>query len=79
MTRTRVFTCSRPTEFNEQLKQLPDIKVLEQEWKSFVAKHPSWGLDGDEWEDAYLPADEEVLAEMNVPRPALALDFCAHH
>ena len=61
--------------YNEQLKQLPDIKVLEQEWKSFVAKHLSWDLEEDGWEDAYLPADEEVLAEMNVPRPALALDF----
>jgi hypothetical protein len=61
--------------FNEQLRQLPDIKVLQQEWKSFVAKHPSWDLEDDDWEDAYLPADEEVLAEMNIPRPPLALDF----
>ena len=59
----------------EQLKQLPEIKGLEQKWKSYVAKHPSWGLAEDEWEDAYLPADEEDLAEMNVPRPPLVLEF----
>ncbi|MGA3098317.1 MAG: FRG domain-containing protein [Bryobacteraceae bacterium] len=60
---------------SEQLKQLPDVKIVEEAWKAFVAKHPSRGLDEDDWEDAYLPADEEVLAEINVPRPPLVLDF----
>lgn len=60
---------------SEYLKSLPDIKLLEQDWKSYVAKHPSYDLSEDEWEDAYLPADEETMAEMNVPRPPLVLDF----
>ncbi len=60
---------------SEHLKSLPDIKLLEQDWKNYGAKHPSYDLDDDAWEDAYLPADEETLAEMNVPRPPLVLDF----
>ena len=64
-----------PYRLNEQLKQLPDVKILEADWKDYVSKHPSYALKKDEWEDAYLPADEEDLAEMNVPRPPLVLDF----
>jgi hypothetical protein len=60
---------------SEQLKQLPDVKIVEENWKTYVAKHPSYELQEDEWEDAYLPADEEDLAEINVPRPPLVLDF----
>jgi hypothetical protein len=64
---------------SEQVKQLADIKLLEQEWKSYVVKHPSWELKEDEWEDAYLPADAEDLAEMNVPRPPLYWIFRSSH
>ncbi|MGD0617750.1 MAG: FRG domain-containing protein [Bryobacteraceae bacterium] len=60
---------------SEQLKQLPDVKILQDAWKAYVVKHPSWELSEDEWEDAYLPADDEDLAEINVPRPPLVLDF----
>jgi hypothetical protein len=59
----------------ERLKELPDVKLVEDAWKAFVCKHPSWELKKDEWEDAYLPAREEVLMEMNIPRPPLVLDF----
>jgi hypothetical protein len=62
-----------PHRLTEQLKQLAETKIIEQEWKAYVAKHHSFGLKEDEWEDAYLPADEEDLAEMNVPRPPLVL------
>lgn len=60
---------------SEYLKAFPDTKLLEQDWKNYVAKHPSYDLKEDEWEDAYLPADEEDLTEMNVPRLPLVLDF----
>jgi hypothetical protein len=43
--------------------------------ESLRRETPSYGLDEDEWEDAYLPGNEEVLAELNVPRPPLVLDF----
>jgi hypothetical protein len=59
----------------EQLKQLPEVKILEEAWKPYVARHQSWELKEDEWEDVYLPADEEDLAEMSLPRPPLVLDF----
>ena len=62
-----------PRRLSEQLKQLADVKMIEHDWKAYVAKHPSYGLREDEWEDSYLPADEEELAELNVPRPPLVL------
>jgi len=59
----------------DKLQNLPDVRLLKEDWKVYVGNHRSWGLDEDEWEDAYLPGNEEVLAEMNVPRPPLVLDF----
>jgi hypothetical protein len=60
---------------NEQLKQLPDVKIAQDAWKDYAAKHPSYDLDEDLWEESYLPSDEEDHAELNVPRPPLVLDF----
>jgi len=60
---------------SEQLKQLPDVKIAEEAWKSYVAKHSFDGLDEDSWEDSYLPSSDEAIAEVNVPRPPLILDF----
>jgi hypothetical protein len=62
-----------PRRLSEQLKQFADVKMVEHDWKAYVAKHPSYGLSEDEWEDSYLPADKETLAEMNVPRLPLVL------
>jgi len=44
-----------PSRLNEKLKQPPDRKIVEADWKSYVAKHPSYDLSEDEWEYAYLP------------------------
>jgi len=62
-----------PHRLSEQLKQLADVKMIENDWKAYVAKHPSYDLSEEEWEDSYLPADQESLAEMKVPRPPLVL------
>jgi hypothetical protein len=70
--RVYVLECYR---LSEQLNQLPDVKILGEAWKTYVAKHLSWGLTEDEWEDAYLPSDEDDLAELDIPRPPLVLDF----
>jgi hypothetical protein len=59
----------------EQLKQLPDAKLAEEEWRAYVKAHPNDGFDEDEWSDSYLPASEEILAQVNVPRPPLVLEF----
>ena len=59
----------------EQLKQLPDATLAEEAWKTYVTEHPNDGLDEDEWSDSYLPASEEILAQVNVPRPPLVLEF----
>jgi hypothetical protein len=60
---------------SEKLKELPDTKLIQQAWKDYVAGHPSFDLDDDEWELAYLPDDEETLAEINVPRPPLVMEL----
>ncbi|HMD71673.1 MAG TPA: FRG domain-containing protein [Bryobacteraceae bacterium] len=64
-----------PYRLSEYLKSLPDIKLFEEAWKPYVAKHPSDDLNDDEWEDGYLPADEDANTELPVPRPPLVLDF----
>jgi hypothetical protein len=64
-----------PYRLSDFLKSLSDIKLFEQAWKAYVAKHPSYDLDEDRWEDGYLPADEDANAELPVPSPPLVLDF----
>src|SRR5208283_4448767 len=36
----------------EKLEELPDIKILKEEWKAYVGKHPSYGLKEYLWEDS---------------------------
>jgi hypothetical protein len=64
-----------PYRLLEKLETLPDTKILQEEWKRHVEKHKSYHLNEDESEDAYLPADEKTLTEMNVPRAPLVLEF----
>jgi hypothetical protein len=64
-----------PYRLRDKLEELPDINCLKEDWKDYVKNHPSYDLKEDEWEWAYLPADEEERAELNVPRPPLVLDF----
>src|SRR5437660_7650952 len=33
-----------PYRLSEQLKQLPDVRIVEETWPTYVARHPSWGL-----------------------------------
>jgi hypothetical protein len=33
-----------PSRLNKKLKQLPDRKIVEADWKSYFAKHPSYNL-----------------------------------
>jgi hypothetical protein len=60
--------------FNDDLSGPAEIRI-ERKWRKYVAKHPLPGRNADEWEDAYLPLDEETRKEMKVPRPPLVLDF----
>lgn len=64
-----------PYRLNEQLKQLPDVKIAEQAWKEYVAKHPHDDLDPEQWEELYLPSPEEDRAEADLPRPPFVLEF----
>jgi hypothetical protein len=59
----------------DKLKALRDRELTKDKWKEYVAKHPSDDLATDEWEDAYLPADEDDLAELPLPRLPLLMDL----
>jgi hypothetical protein len=64
-----------PYRLLDKLKALPETEVTKAQWKAYVEKHPEYELSWDEWETAYLPADEDDLAEMNIPGPPLLLEF----
>jgi hypothetical protein len=64
-----------PYRLLDKLKALPDTEIAEQQWKTYVEKNPSDELSSDEWEDAYLPSDDEDRAELPLPRLPLLLDF----
>ena len=64
-----------PYRLLDQLNQLPDAKIAKEAWKNYVAKHPSYDLDEESWEESYIPSGDDVREELNVPRPPLVLDF----
>lgn len=59
--------------FMEHIKQLAEVKSIKDDWKCFLKKHPSYDLNEEEWEYAYLPADEADRMDMNVPLPPLVV------
>jgi FRG domain len=64
-----------PYTLSKDLDNLSETKRFENRWKAYVRKHRSYGLNEDNWEDGYLPADEDANQELKVPRPPVVLDF----
>jgi len=64
-----------PQRLQDQVKALPEIEVTKQQWKVYAEKHPSEQFSEEEWERAYLPADEEDLNELKIPNVPLLLKF----
>ncbi len=64
-----------PYRLLDKLKALPETEITKNQWKAYVEKHPSYELSVDDWEDSYLPVEEEDLAEMNTPRLPLLMEF----
>jgi hypothetical protein len=64
-----------PYRLVDQLKALPEFAITKQQWQAYTEKHPSEQFSQDEWERAYLPADEEDLAELGIPRVPCLLEF----
>jgi hypothetical protein len=60
---------ARPDMLNKHLDSLFETKRFEKHWKAYVRKHRSDGLYEEDWEDGYLPADEDANKELKVPRP----------
>jgi hypothetical protein len=64
-----------PDKLNKHLDNLSETKRFAKRWKAYVKKHRSYGLNEDDWEDGYLPADEDSNKELKVPRAPVVLDF----
>jgi FRG domain len=64
-----------PDRLQDQLKALPDIPKAKEQWNDYREKHPYYKPREDEWEFAYLPADEKELEELNLPSTPLVLEF----
>ncbi|QSR87812.1 FRG domain-containing protein [Candidatus Methylacidiphilum infernorum] len=64
--------------YSERLRQKTDESEEIQEktvkrWKDFVKNHPGSKLNEEEWEEAYLPSEEEDRKEIDIPEPPLLL------
>lgn len=64
-----------PYKLMRRLQKLSDVKEHEKRWKKYIKKHPTYGLNEDDWEDGYLPADKDSNKELCLPGPPLVLDF----
>jgi hypothetical protein len=60
---------------DEQLGTLPDTAIAKAAWQDYLKKYPSEHFDEEQWERAYLPADEDDLKELIIPAPPLLLHF----
>jgi len=64
-----------PYRLKEQIETLPETEIVKTNWKAYVQNHQSYDLDEDEFERSYLPADDEDLKELSMPRVPLLLEF----
>jgi hypothetical protein len=58
-----------------KMRTRPDTDTAKRLWQEYVAKHPSNDFDADDWEESYLPCDEEDAQELSIPRLPLLLEF----
>jgi hypothetical protein len=64
-----------PDRLKDRLNTLSDRADDEERWKNYVKKHPFFEGREDEWEYAYVPADEKERDELPIPIIPLVLDF----
>ena len=65
-----------PDRLNQRLKSLHRDIGIEEKWKEYVkTRQPGEGLNEEDWEDAYLPSDQDERGEFAIPKPPLVLDF----
>jgi hypothetical protein len=66
----------QPYKLRDELNALAKKKHIEEKWKAYVKSHPGKKLSEDEWEDCYLPAeDNEDRAKLKLPCAPLVLDM----
>lgn len=66
-----------PYRLVDRLKALPETEINKQNWKAYLAKNTSMKASDDDWDETYLPDDEEGRADLPLPRIPMVLDF--HH
>jgi hypothetical protein len=65
-----------PHQIRDSLDELAKKKNIEKRWKQYVDSHPGRGHSQEEWEDCYLPVqDQNDLKELAIPRAPLVLDM----
>jgi FRG domain len=68
-----------PDRLNQRLKAFHNDTGIAEKWRAFVKnKHPR-GLNEEEWEDAYLPSNNEERAEFAIPSVPLIPEFPLLH
>src|SRR6516162_3604067 len=61
-----------PARLNQCLKSLHRDTGIEEKWKEYVkTRQPGEGLNEEDWEDAYLPSDQDERGEFAIPKPPL--------
>jgi len=64
-----------PDRLRDQLYALPENALTIRDWKDYTKRDPYYRDKEDAWENAYLPADEEDLRKMNIPKVPVLLRF----
>jgi hypothetical protein len=64
-----------PDQMQREIKALPEIESVKEQWSTYVKKHPSYLNDESEWEEVWLPNDEDDRLEITTPPMPLLLEF----
>ena len=67
-----------PDRLKDHLCALPETALTIKDWRDYAKEDPYYKGKEDEWENwenAYLPGDEEDLRKMNIPKVPLLLYF----
>lgn len=64
-----------PYRLIKKLEKLPHEKEAKEAWKAYAAKHPSYDLNEDAWDECYLPTTNARRKRVILPQPPLALEF----
>lgn len=59
----------------DEIKALPKITNVKKDWEAYLARYPRYPRDADDWDEAWLPDDQEGREILNIPPMPLVLEF----